>query len=97
MGQYGESRQRILRIVNEYRLYVRVTRSKVCFPGFAHMERLQVSNVPVREPISIGVQVPSKLSDKVRMWNVETSSVHPVQHRVGITARRAVGLMRLRG
>ena len=37
----------------------------MCFLVFAHVERLQVSNVPVRDPISIGVQVPPKLSTMV--------------------------------
>ena len=37
----------------------------MCFLVFAHMERLQVSNVPVRDPYSIGVQVPPKLSTMV--------------------------------
>jgi len=69
MGQYGESRLRTLRIVKEYRLYV-IAGSKMRFPVFAHVERLQVNNVPVREPISTGVQVPPKLSVKVKMWNV---------------------------
>jgi len=37
----------------------------MCFLVFAHMERLQVSNVPARDPDFIGVQVPRKLSTMV--------------------------------
>jgi hypothetical protein len=61
------------------------------------LERMQVTNVPVRDPNSSGVQGPPKLSMRIKMWNVETSSLRPVQYRAGITARRAVGEAGLRG
>ena len=60
------------------------------------LERMQVTNVPARNPISTGVQVPPKLSAKVETWNVGTQSFRPVQHRAGITVRRAVGKNGLR-
>lgn len=67
------------------------------------LERLQVTNVPARNPdkrrlrFLTGVQVPPKLSAKVNPWNVETPSVRPVQYGAGITVRRAVGVVGLRG
>jgi len=39
-----------------------MNRSEAGFPVFVCVERLQVSNVPAHDPISIGVQVPPKLS-----------------------------------
>ena len=39
-------------------------RSKACFSVFACVVRLQVSNVPVRVCLTIGVQAPPKLSIK---------------------------------
>ncbi len=61
------------------------------------MERIQVTNVSVRDSISTGVQVPPKLSVKIKTWNVETPSLCLVQREAGITVRRAVGVTGLRG
>ena len=44
-----------------------------------------------------GVQVPPKLSVKVKSWNVATPSLRPVQCRAGITVRRVVGVAGWRG
>ena len=57
---------------------------------------MQVTNVPVRDPNSSGVQGPPKLSMRIKMWNVETPSLRPVQSWAGITVRRAVGVATMR-
>jgi hypothetical protein len=96
MGQYGESRQRTLRAVRIDRL-TGICKSKTRFPGITRVERIQVNCVPVRDPISTGVQVPPKLSVKIKTWNVETLSLRLVQRKAGITVRRVVGVAGLRG
>jgi len=51
MGQYGESRQRTLRVVIEHRP-TGFNRSKRASQCLHELERLQVNNVPARNPIS---------------------------------------------
>jgi len=41
------------------------------------LERVQVANVPARDPISAGVQDPPKLSVKVKTWNVVPQVLRP--------------------
>ena len=55
----------------------------MCFLVFAHMERLQVYNVPARGPYFIGVQVPPKLSAMVDY----TERINPVTSPDAISGR----------
>lgn len=64
---------------------------------FACVVRLQVSNIPARDRMATGVQVPSKLSEKAITWNVEKSSLRHVATHGKPTARQAHGGTTMRG
>ena len=65
-----------------------VYRSKACVSVFACMVRLQLSNVSVRDCLTIGVQAHLSCPLRAIMWNVAPQCLRPLGR---LTVRHAVG------